>query len=89
MPSSVSTGVASSSVTKVVAPVQDAYTRDGNKANIAVGQANPERLDVKLGVVGVNRFSFLQFDIRGINGFVSDANIFLKVYGARIEPAVH
>lgn len=44
---------------------------------------DPERLAVKLGVVGDNRFSFLQFDIRAAGGFVSDAKIFLKVYGAR------
>lgn len=78
-------------VTKIFGALQDAYARDGRYSDRKMGAENPIRLDVKLGdpKLNHNRRSFLQFDLRDIDGVVTKASIFLKVYGARSVPVLH
>lgn len=64
-----------------LSPLEDAYVRDGAYADDTLGVSDPDILLVKIAATNYNRRAYLKFDLRGVNGTVSDAKIRLKVKG--------
>lgn len=67
-------------------PVADAFVRDGSSANLNFGSET--NLAVKLAPLGLNRESYLRFDLSGIGGWVTEATVRLHTVAANL-PGTH
>jgi hypothetical protein len=74
--------VTAPSTTTTLAPIADAYGRDGSYADTNFGSATD--LQVKNSDVGWNRESYLTFDAGGLQGNVTNAT--LRLYGQLESP---
>jgi hypothetical protein len=64
----------------VAKDVQDAYIRDGNSSDTNFGHAT--ELQVKKSTTGLNRASYVQFDLSNIDALGTYNTIKLKLYGS-------
>ncbi|WP_309384198.1 DUF7594 domain-containing protein [Cerasicoccus frondis] len=74
-------GSSLTATTYSLSPLEDAYVRDGAYADDTLGLSDPDILLVKIAATDYNRRAYLRFDLRGVNGTVSDAKLRLKVKG--------
>ncbi|WOO41703.1 DUF7594 domain-containing protein [Rubellicoccus peritrichatus] len=82
----VATAHANASTTFILNPLEDAYVRDGAHANTTHGTTDSDELIVKIAATDFNRRGYLRYDLRGVNGTVTDAKFRLKVRA--INPGV-